>query len=86
MQGKYGIDFRLIHQWVQGFKGTNTSKKMSSKEKNVKSIEDLPKEVKQLQEELRHARLYNKLLEALVDIGKEKYGIDLRKKNGTKQS
>jgi hypothetical protein len=35
---------------------------------------------------LRQARLYNKLLEALVDIGKEKYGIDLRKKNGTKQS
>jgi hypothetical protein len=59
---------------------------MSSKEENVKSIEDLPKEVKELQEELRHARFYNKLLEALVDIGKEKYGIDLRKKNGTKQS
>jgi hypothetical protein len=38
-----------------------------------------------MQEELRQARLYNKLLEALVDIGKEKYGIDLRKNNGTKQ-
>lgn len=36
--------------------------------------------VKQLQEELRQARLYNKLLEALVDIGKEKYDINLRKK------
>jgi hypothetical protein len=57
-----------------------------SKQQNVKLDEDLPREVKQLQEELRQARLYNKLLEALVDIGKEKYGIDLRKKNGTKQS
>ncbi|MBK9291968.1 MAG: hypothetical protein IPM52_10125 [Bacteroidetes bacterium] len=49
-------------------------------------MEDLPKEVKLLQHELRQARLYNKLLEALVDIGKEQYGIDLRKKHGTKQS
>ncbi|MFQ3577091.1 MAG: transposase [Cytophagales bacterium] len=78
LQGKYGIDFRLIHQWVQAFKDTNTSKKMPFKKENVKPIEDLPKEVKQLQEELRQARLHNKLLEALVDIGKEKYGIDLR--------
>lgn len=30
LQGKYGIDFRLIHQWVQAFKDTNTSKKMVS--------------------------------------------------------
>lgn len=86
LQGKYGIDFRLIHQWVQAFKETNTSKKMASKKENVKCNEVLPKEVKQLQDELRQARLYNKLLDALVDIGKEKYGIDLRKKNGTKQS
>lgn len=78
LQGKYGVDFCLIHQWVQGFKGVNTSKKMPSKKENVKPNEDLPKEVKQLQEELRQARLYNKLLEALVDIGKEKHGIDLR--------
>jgi hypothetical protein len=35
---------------------------MPSKKENVKLNEDLPKEVKQLQEELRHARLYNKLL------------------------
>jgi transposase-like protein len=79
LEGKYGIDFRLINQWVQAFKDTYTSKKMPSKKENVKPIEDLPKEVKQLQEKLRQARLYNKLLEALVDMGKEKYGIDLRK-------
>lgn len=86
LQRKYGIDFRLIHQWVQLFKDSNTTKKKPSEKESVNPNEDLPKEVKQLQEELRQARLYNKLLEALVDIGKEKYGIDLRKKNGTKQS
>lgn len=84
LQSKYGIDFRLIHQWVQAFKGTKMGR--MPKKQTLKREEDLPKEVKQLQNELRQARLYNKLLEALVDIGKEQYGIDLRKKAGTKQS
>jgi len=86
LQGKYGIDFRLIHQWVQAFKGNSKKPLKRVSKNNVNPIEDLPKEVKQLQDELRQAKLYNKLLEALIDIGKEKYGIDLRKKNGTKQS
>lgn len=86
LQAKYGISFQLIHQWVQEFKGTSTKSVKPSNREDVKPLEDLPKEVKQLQDELRQARLYNKLLEALVDIGKEQYGIDLRKKHGTKQS
>jgi len=85
LQVKYGVDFRLIHQWVQTFKGSNSKQKKPSKQKNANLNEYLPKEVKQLQEELGQAKLYSKLLEALVDIGKEKYGIDLRKKHGTKQ-
>lgn len=83
---KYGIGFQLIHHWVQAFKGKGKSSAKKSKEPDVKQIQDLPHEVKQLQEELRQARLYNKLLEALVDISKEQYGIDLRKKHGTKRS
>ncbi len=47
LQGKYGVDFRLIHQWVQAFKGSNTNHKKPSKQKDVKPNEDLPKEVKQ---------------------------------------
>lgn len=86
LQAKYGVDYRIIHSWVKSFKNSNTNKKKPSMQDNVKLNEDLPRDLKQLQEELRQARLYNKLLEALVDIGKEKYGIDLRKKNGTKQS
>ncbi|MCS6824032.1 MAG: hypothetical protein NZ529_07020 [Cytophagaceae bacterium] len=86
MQAKHGIGFQLIHQWVQDFKGSSTQSLKPSKKTNIKLAGDLPKEVKQLQDELREARLYNKFLEALVDIGKEQYGIDLRKKHGTKQS
>lgn len=86
LQAKYGISFQLIHQWVQDFKGTSSKSVKTFKQEHVKPLEALPKEVKQLQDELRQSRLYNKLLEALVDIGKEQYGIDLRKKHGTKQS
>lgn len=86
LQAKYGVDYRRIHQWVQSFKGLNPRQIKPSKQVNVKLDEDLPKDVKLLQDELRKIKLHNKLLEALVDIGKEKYGIDLRKKNGTKQS
>jgi len=86
LQAKYGADYRSIHRWVKEFKDSNIPNLKSSKRNNVDPIDDLPKDIKQLQDALRQAKLYNKLLEALVDIGKEKYGIDLRKKNGTKQS
>ena len=41
--------------------------------------------MKQLQEELRKAKLHNKLLNAMIDIDKEQLNIDIRKKSGTKQ-
>jgi len=43
------------------------------------------KKVKQLQEELRKAKLHNKLLNAIIDIAEEQLKIDIRKKSGTKQ-
>jgi transposase-like protein len=86
LASKYAISFQLIHQWVCDFKGSSTQTGKRPKKQNIEPDSDLPKEVKQLQGELRQARLYNKLLEALIDIGKEQYGIDLRKKPGTKRS
>jgi transposase len=89
LQTKYGVDFRTIHAWVQQFRGRYTTSKKPAKLKEAKQsqpIEPLPKEVKLLQVELRRLQLHNELLEAMIDIGKEQFGIDLRKKSGTKQS
>lgn len=36
LQVKYSIDFRLIHQWFQGYKGAIIFKKMLSKKGDVK--------------------------------------------------
>jgi hypothetical protein len=42
-------------------------------------------DVKQLRKELEEARLYNKLLNAMIDIAEEEFDIPIRKKSGAKQ-
>ena len=89
LQAKYGADFRTIQQWVQKYKGNPVYLRKPRKPviSDFPEIEEnLPKEVKLLQTELRKVKLHNKLLEALLDIGKEQYNLDLRKKAGTKRS
>ena len=83
---KHGVDFRAIHHWVTKFQG----KEVNRTKPKIKLNDDLPKEelptdVKQLQEELRKAKLHNKLLNAIIDIAEEQLKIDIRKKSGTKQ-
>jgi len=83
---KYGVDFRAIHHWVTRFQG----KPVKKAKPKIKSTDDLPQkelptDVKQLQEELRKAKLHNKLLNAIIDIAEEQLKIDIRKKSGTKQ-
>jgi len=83
---KHGVDFRIIHHWVTRFQGKPVSK-TKPKDKPIKNIpqEELPTDVKQLQEELRKAKLHNKLLNTMIDIAEEQLKIDIRKKSGTKQ-
>ena len=87
LEDKYGIIFQTIHKWVQEFEGKSSRSSPRPKGGSTKGIaKDLPKDIRQLQNELSRAKLYNKLLEELLDIGIEQYGIDLRKKTGAKQS
>lgn len=83
---KYGVDFRAIHHWVSKFQGKPV-KKIKPKIKSPDDLpqEELPTDVKQLREELRKAKLHNKLLNAIIDIAEEQLKIDIRKKSGTKQ-
>ena len=83
---KYGVDFRAIHHWVTRFQGKPVRKiKTKIKLNDDLPKEELPTDVKQLQEELRKAKLHNKLLNAIIDIAEEQLKIDIRKKSGTKQ-
>jgi hypothetical protein len=84
---KHSVDFRLIHYWVSQFQGKIVRKKKSKEKKQSEATvqDNLPTDVKQLQEELRKAKLHNKLLNAMIDIAEEQLNIDIRKKSGTKQ-
>jgi hypothetical protein len=53
--------------------------------KQETKLQELQKQLKALEEKLQYEQLKNEALEMLIDIGKEKYGIDLRKKTGVKQ-
>ena len=84
---KHGVDFRVIHYWVSQFQGKIVTKKKSKEKKQADTTfqDNLPTDVKQLQEELHKAKLHNKLLNAMIDIAEEQLNIDIRKKSGTKQ-
>lgn len=83
---KHEVDFRIIHYWVKRFQGKLVKKsKPKIKSKVAPTQEELPSDVKQLQEELRKAKLHNKLLNAIIDIAEDQLKIDIRKKSGTKQ-
>jgi len=86
LEKKYNVDFRIIHSWVSKFKGKPVRKEKTPKAfKAPEQQEQLPTDIKQLQEELRKAKLHNKLLNAIIDIAEEQLKIDIRKKSGTKR-
>jgi transposase-like protein len=84
---KHGIDFRMIHQWVQRYKGKMKNKPDKPKKNVISSSSDeLSTDVKQLQAELRKARLLNEVLTEVINITEAELGRPLRKKSGTKRS
>jgi transposase-like protein len=80
---KHGVDFRLVHSWVTKFQGKPVGKQKEKSDKSIKS--DVPTDVRQLQEELRKARLHNELLNAMIDIAEDELKISIRKKSGARQ-
>ena len=80
---KYGIDFRKIHYWVSNYKGK--IKPLKKQAKAPDQATPLPNEVKQLQVELRKAKLHNEVLEEMLKLSEQLTGIELRKKFGTKR-
>jgi transposase-like protein len=83
---KYGINFRNIHRWVMQYQG-RMKKPTTHKHIQAKSEvgqEALPTQVKELQAELRKARLLNEVLTETIKIAEEELGLPIRKKSGTK--
>lgn len=83
---KHDVDFRAVHRWVINFQNKAVKKQKNTRtQQRIEQAEQLPTEVKQLQEELRKARLHNELLNAMIDIAEDQLKIDIRKKSGTRR-
>ena len=86
LAAKHNVSFNTLHRWVNNFQSKSLKKGKAIKPaQQVNQPEQLPTDVKQLQEELRKARLHNELLNAMIDIAEEQLKIDIRKKSGTRR-
>jgi hypothetical protein len=83
---KYNFKFQTIHQWVQDYQGKMRNRKSEKKIKPaaVEIVNQLPTDVKKLQEELRKARLLNEILNEVINVAEEELKIPIRKKFGAK--
>jgi len=87
---KHGFSRTTINNWVLDYegicKGNAAIEKSSSLERMKKNpSETLPREIVELQKQLEHERLHNKLLTAMIDIAEQELKIPIRKKYGTKR-
>ena len=91
---KYDYDHNVIYKWIMAYQREKKKerllnpgaaiKKVLPKEEPVAS--DMPTDIKRLQEELRLSQIRVLLLEATIDIADERYGTNMRKKVGARQS
>jgi len=73
-----------IQKWIRKFgKNHLLGKVVRIEMKDEKDrVRELEKKIRQLETALADEHIKNAVLESLVDIAREKYGIDLKKKNG----
>lgn len=85
---KYGINFRVIHRWVKGLERGKVPEGeviLPVRPILIADAEEMPVDVQGLQRELKEARLYNKILNAMIDIAEDEMGVPIRKKPGAGQ-
>jgi transposase len=84
---KYGYGNGTVSRWVMANEKDKVKReRLQAVKQAVTLVEEMPTDVKQLQEELRMSRLKVDLLEAMIDISDEQFGTDIRKKAGTRPS
>jgi len=87
---KYGYNHSVIYKWVMAYQRSSKKEKLNNPAATVKKGVPEPvlmsTNVEWLQEELRLSQIRVLLLEATIDIADEKFGTDMRKKVGARQS
>jgi transposase-like protein len=77
-----------IQKWIRKFgKNHLLSKVVRIEMKDEKDrVKELEKRIRQLESALADEHIRNAVLESLVEIARDKYGIDLKKKSGQEAS
>jgi transposase-like protein len=91
---KYDYDHNVIYKWIMAYQRENRKQRLLNPGAAIKmplpEVElvaaDMPTDVKLLQEELRLSQIRVLLLEATIDIADERFGTNMRKKVGARQS
>ena len=89
LERKYGISRATLHRWVKEAEAVGGiaewERLRAEGALTKKQSAALPKEVRLLQKELEEAKLYNELLNAMIDIAEDQLGVKIRKKPGARQ-
>ena len=93
LERRSGVRSSTIHRWVKDYEARKVWAKEADEEAKGKKAwrslvlkdTELSADVRRLRKELEEARLYNKLLNAMIDIAEEQFEIPIRKKSGAKQ-
>lgn len=92
LEVRYGVGRSTLNRWVKEHHSGKRFGTLAEKEAIERvavtlasESEEMPVEVGRLRKELHEARLYNKLLEAMIDIAEEQMGVVIRKKRGARQ-
>jgi transposase-like protein len=86
----YGIKSKsAILDWMRLYSGAEgidkTGRLLKKRDNMSEEIAEQSMRIKELESALHKEKLKVELSNAFIDIAKEKYGIDLRKKSGAKQ-
>ena len=90
LERKSGTSSSTIQRWVKEYERAKGPPDEGAEGKKtwtslVTKDAELSADVRRLQKELEEARLYNKLLNAMIDIAEDEMGIRIRKKPGARQ-
>lgn len=86
LANKYGMSREQIHRIVMSKASRKTEESTPCSAPFIKEETAFPDDIKALKEELRQARLKIELQDLMLDIASKEFGVDIRKKSGTKPS
>ena len=78
----YRVSSSTVHRWIRG---RGPGEEGGDGRERIRGSGGGSAEVRRLRKELEEARLYNELLNAMIDIAEDRFEVPIRKKPGAKR-